>query len=1086
MSKLIKSSKDYKFYEPRSSEELKNLPFFGVSSRSVLTSPTNIHSRCSFNDIVSRIKSTPPPFYHNIGKYTRKKLECKGLPLFEQVEKDYKDKIRRLKTKLLYYTLSGFQHKGRSNKSIDYNGCIQIDIDIKSANGEELAHKVKECFKNHSYISLCGISPSKHGVKALVFTNNSIKENHYAVFEYVKSLLLEDCSLLKEISEEEHIPINSLIDALPIAQPCFVFYDKDVYATSDIKVLNVDRINDEYNAKQKIPRDNVSVLIAKASSEVYEDMHEVRALEKQENRPNQKTDIGERFSGLEDSPVIINGVERKDWIGKELSIRATKLAKKIIDKYKEGEHRSVKVFSYASKCNEYGVSLDIAREQALSFDDWNLEDVHIEKIRECYERYYLQFGTNKFKLYDVVELPKAEQVIKQGGRLSDVFDEIDFSKNAIIVGPTNSGKTWCIMNMVKHPRILLVPDTGLLKDVASEYSDKKPSLFYQDAKAIHNDNLIVCTYHSFKRLCQRINLEDYIVYVDEAHNFSASVSYLAKELTEVIDLLPMARGYFLFTATPLISMHPTISSLGIINIEQESPTPRYVKYLVYDKSRDRAVVEQVKKNKLKGIQTMILFNNKNEKFGQLSSLLIALNSYKVAVVNADKKEGEDYRRVVEEGNILGFDVVLCTTVLKEGNSITKHNKEVQYLVIGAFHPADIEQFSGRCRLVKYRSVLILRSAKSVDIESSFLAYSKAKEINKREEITLGSYNLVLNSEYHTIEMKDNYVDVWSKLQHNCIDISRGSDTCSYDAKINQLKISGELLSGEISCANSDSLFMLSYLKERFHWNVDLPSRDDVYVYTSGEMDKKTKDFIMARNKANKEKEEAYAELIFSDIVEQGGAGYNSGWLAQFDTKKSYKRTEEAQEQKRKDKIEYKIRNRLDIINQRINNFDTALDIMIELGSDDRKYRRYFDRLRVDVLKKQIKKEGTKNKPPLLAIEYISGSAKVGDKLSGEDLLKIMNNSQDIVDLPRFSINDAKVVQKFGYFFKIKRCKIPPQGDGDKRTNGYEIVNTNPSGLDLGEGNNSGTLNSKDTREVVSKLYGIDDKDTLDVLMQFPD
>tara|TARA_R110001592_G_scaffold313429_1_gene588827 strand:- start:329 stop:3496 length:3168 start_codon:yes stop_codon:yes gene_type:complete len=1054
----------------------------------------------------------PPSYYDNIGRYTREKVKLNNQPLFEGVKDEYDKDIKKLKTKLPYFTLSGYQERGRSKDKISYNGCVQIDIDIKCANGEKLAFDVKECFKNHSYIALCGISPSKHGVKALVFTNNSLKDKHRAVTNFVYSLLLQDCSLLNIISKEENIPLGSLLDFLPITQPCFAFYDKDVYSSSEIEVLNVDRVSKDYRLNKELLEEDISVIIEQAKNEVtdkpskdirredvsvlierarHESEREKGKRGKQENKPIQKTDKESVLSGIEDSPIISKGVERYDYIGRNISIRATKNAKRLTDIYKKGAHRSVKVFKYAGICNTYGVSLDVAREQALSFDDWNLESRHIEKIRECYERYPLRFGTNKFKLFDRVHLPKPEKSISEGCRLSSVFDTLDLSKNAMICSPTGTGKTYCVVEKVDAPRILVLPTTGLVKDVAHSYSHKNPSLFYQDAKEIHNDNLIAVTYHSFAKLCERINIEDYLVFVDEGHNTTSSISWLPKQLTQVVDLLPKAKGYYIFTATPLISTHPAISSLGIINIEEKSPIPKHLKYCIYEGARERAVLEIVAKNKLKGIQTLILFNNKNETTGQLGALLECLKGYNVACVNADKKDEDNYQKIVVEGDIRGFDVVISTTVLKEGNSITKHAPEVQCLIIGAFHPCEIEQFSARTRNVKRRDVLILKSADSKDIESSFLAFSEVKKVNKREEIALISCNLVLNSKHHSIEMKDNYRAVWSKLQHNCIDVNKiiyeSVGKVTYEASINQLKVSGELFKGEMSCASSDSIFMLSYLKECYSWNVDLPSKEELYEFTSGEIDKETKDFIKAKNKANKEREQAYIEEIISDIREQGKE-LNSKMFDALDKDKEgfeYLKNKEGKELKRRDEIEYKLRKRAGIISSEIKSFSKAMDIISVIGANDKKYSEYYTKLGLDKIKRLIKIEGANNMP-FKSIDHIVGSGKIGDKFTKLDFVNMLNGAQDILGLAHYSVNDSGIYKKVRYFFDIKRCNIKKGGE---RICGYEIVSTNPSGLDLTQSYDSSSIASGETkkditRDAISKLYGIDDKDTLDVLMMF--
>ena len=157
-----------------------------------------------------------------------RKTVINGLNNNEDV-KTIKKTIKNAKEKLGSFTFGGFQEVGRTNDGMEYNGCIQIDLDFKFKGGDALAQEVKEKLSKLPYVAFAAISPSGVGVKGIIATNNGDKKLHNSVNLQLRNKLVE------------YLNIESkYIDLLPISQACFAPIDPTIYVNRDADVYEVD------------------------------------------------------------------------------------------------------------------------------------------------------------------------------------------------------------------------------------------------------------------------------------------------------------------------------------------------------------------------------------------------------------------------------------------------------------------------------------------------------------------------------------------------------------------------------------------------------------------------------------------------------------------------------------------------------------------------------------------------------------------------------------------------------------------------------------------------------------------------------
>lgn len=141
--------------------------------------------------------------------------------------KEIKKQIKPFKNALPFVLFGGFCPIHHNNDTLNYNGCLQIDIDFKFTGGDLKAIELKEVVKQLPYIILAAISPSGYGLKCLVATDNPDITLHEKTSK----------GIILELSKTLNIDIQ-YFDYLGASQPCFLPYDKDVYFNENYTIYN--------------------------------------------------------------------------------------------------------------------------------------------------------------------------------------------------------------------------------------------------------------------------------------------------------------------------------------------------------------------------------------------------------------------------------------------------------------------------------------------------------------------------------------------------------------------------------------------------------------------------------------------------------------------------------------------------------------------------------------------------------------------------------------------------------------------------------------------------------------------------------
>lgn len=623
------------------------------------------NKKVNFTQIINLItKTKPSQDYLKIQELTKKGIE-NGLPL-----KEIKKQINPLKQSLPFFLLSGYQEKGHNNKNIDYNGCVQIDIDIKEKGGNYLAQDVKEQLKNLPYIAFAGISPSSYGVKALVKTNNTDKLKHISVAKQIVS----DISNKIKLDEK-------YFDIIPVSQPSFCFYDTKLY----VNILAKDFI-----LKKQI----------------------------EEIEPN----------------FLLN-LKSKD------NFKGCNMALDHAFKMKKADNLTVPVLQlFIPHVIRYGISKDYVINYLINKGFLNSlkkkNNKKIKAINDMYRRYKHTFGTwlLQYSIEDYEQEYSKEIKLKSDEYISDC--NLIINNNALLVAPVGSGKTYWVAQQ-SGPKILVVPTQGLVRQCVENYG---ATPYYEDSKEI--SEFIAVTYASLPNLTNHIDISLYDLYIDESHNFttSSSDSFLLEEMNNILRILPLAKKYILLTATPVFSYEELINDLPIIKITKPNNKIKNIQIVEYT-SLLGTLNDLVNKSVDKGNFASILLNNTKED-GLLGKVQTTLNEMNGIVLNSTKKYTDDYHNTIVKGEIKDdIQWMIFTTVLKEGVNISKHKKRVDLIVIGNYHPIELEQIAARFRNAEELNLICLKKLKEENNKNKEFNYNFKKfKIQKTAQHLINAAN----------------------------------------------------------------------------------------------------------------------------------------------------------------------------------------------------------------------------------------------------------------------------------------------------------------------------------------------------------
>lgn len=633
---------------------------FSFSTQNVNTAPKDVgaNREITLAEIITIIRSGSYPVeYEQLPELARR--------TYENNDTGAKENLNRIKRILPWFLASGYCPKGHNNETLQYNGVLQLDVDIKKPGGDQIAaallKKVHEL--RPAGVLLAVISPSTYGIKILLATDNLNKSRHsealQAAIEYLAQLLDID---------------PGLFDKVPASQPLYVPYLRNngiLYHNEDTAPLQI-----KFNLKAKEPE--------RAQITYNEDT----LLEAAQYLIDNKTDVANEYNGyLKILAACKNAFDEnglqiaEDLLANSAAYRQSNFSRQIRQKFKSLTRNG------GNKAT--GATL-VWLAQKNGFNPFYTRNTTI-----------LQANEDEY-LTDVIQ--------RCGINPLDVLGKT-------IVSPTGSGKTTFIAKFAKDNlsrRIILVlPQIAAIK----QFCENNPTWkeFTGDIKgrlSIEKDErLLVTTIQSFRTLATRIHIEQYDVFFDEVHALTSDTSpdFKLKNLRLMNRIAQTARTFTGMTGTPLYNFDPAAADIPVLEVRQKTRVKKTVNF--YDtKDILQTVVEMIKRSTAAGNLSAFLLNDKKLKMASVKAAL-KREGINAAFLNADNKNNPTFNSIVKDGTIPeGVQAIVTTTVLREGTNIYDE-RQVDFFIVGMHHSSTIQQITARFRKADKIDVHIIKSLK---------------------------------------------------------------------------------------------------------------------------------------------------------------------------------------------------------------------------------------------------------------------------------------------------------------------------------------------------------------------------------------
>ena len=291
--------------------------------------------------------------------------------------------------------------------------------------------------------------------------------------------------------------------------------------------------------------------------------------------------------------------------------------------------------------------------------------------------------------------------IANGQYLSDIIDVNTLEDSTMIVAPVGSGKSHFSLNVladITGKLVFVAPQQSIITNLESSYvGGKTVSTFYEKNKDFSGD-IILTTYNSLPGLFGYIKdqLENYTIVLDEIHTLvtTSSHSFRYKVNSKVVSLLPELTAKAKVIALTATYTEASFNNLFNLVKVEDRRTPYKELNIVKHSGEQLPALYELALSCFETSEKVIIY--KENKDVEALAKKLSKKGKRVAVVNASVKEEADYITVVNEGDITNFDILITTSVLKEGVSVYGA-KNVAYILASPCHYTDVEQLTSRVR-----------------------------------------------------------------------------------------------------------------------------------------------------------------------------------------------------------------------------------------------------------------------------------------------------------------------------------------------------------------------------------------------------
>jgi hypothetical protein len=265
--------------------------------------------------------------------------------------------------------------------------------------------------------------------------------------------------------------------------------------------------------------------------------------------------------------------------------------------------------------------------------------------------------------------------------------------------PTGRGKTtFIIEKLATDTKVIMVSPVNMqVAQIASDYQDNPRVQCItgkESTNSLHGD-IIICVYDQLQSVMDSINhLSNYILVVDEAHKIYQAASYRQAALSTILDTI--IKKEFKQVVTVSATFQPDIFPLTfdeqIMVTHVNSARPSIETYFYQKKAFMREQLFQISPSE--GMIDIIRLNDKKEI--QRAKIAFEMQGLKVLDIHSDNQKSDEVANLLKTSMIVGYDIVLSTSLLDEAINIKNTNIESVH-IFHKLHCDEIKQFMGRTR-----------------------------------------------------------------------------------------------------------------------------------------------------------------------------------------------------------------------------------------------------------------------------------------------------------------------------------------------------------------------------------------------------
>ena len=637
------------------------LEFSYSNENRVHTSPERSTPNTTINtkQLIEIIKSEAPPELRKLRQILRNGVE-NGVDF-----KSLKKRIKPYKNNLPYFLPSGTCPKHHNDKTLEYNGVIQIDIDIKEKNGDTKILPYREKLKQFDHIIFVATSPSAYGVKALIRTNNFDKKYH----KIVSKAIIENLSKSLQLD-------TKYFDVLGASQPCFVPYDSGVYYNENASFFDV-----------------LNIIIEHEKSELRKQVAKLQRVKTRSTTSHRST--------TSQPSKLKSDIEILEYLTAEIE-------RNRIDLTATFKKWCAVAFSCASVGNSGLTYFHRIAKMNSSYDPNENDRLFADAMKNGKSHQHIGYLINECKSANIdlssifearAEATSAEAVLreitlKRTEHLSDVLSKNDFVNGAnILLGGTGIGKTYFVANSFE--RVIIISRNVTTLQNYAKYGFVRFTLkSAEKSSSFHENKLITVTYKSLKYLLNGIDTKQFVFVFDEAHLLNEAFSKVSAETKycyDAIKKLCVTNKVILMSAND-IEYNASLQIKKRFHVTK--PSVKKAAEVFYNSNHFRVL--NTIKTALKAQKQVLIYTNRKEHGHEVSEYLkLHLNDATLTFFDSTQ-HGK-----IELENLF-CDVTVTTSALTTGKDIMNKNMCCIFYDLSenlSFLPSrsSIVQFFGRIR-----------------------------------------------------------------------------------------------------------------------------------------------------------------------------------------------------------------------------------------------------------------------------------------------------------------------------------------------------------------------------------------------------